>query len=175
MQRFKYALAENWTVQPDYFSGPLDPARKPVMPVIAATAAASDESGQTSWLLCRAGTHLCAVPIGDVIEIMRVLPIDAISGAPSYVRGLCIMRGAPVPVVDIGLLVGDQPSRSGRLVAVRAGSRTIAFVVETVESIRKSLVSKHGLEKHYPHRMDVSRRTHRRYVTVLFERSVGRR
>jgi purine-binding chemotaxis protein CheW len=135
MQRFKYALAENWAVQSDYFSRPLDPVRKPVAPA-GAIAAGADASSRTPWLLCRAGTHLCAVPIGHVIEIMRVLPIEAISGAPSYVRGLCIMRGAPVPVVDIGLLVGDQPSRSGRLVAIRAGSRTIAFVVETVESIQ---------------------------------------
>jgi purine-binding chemotaxis protein CheW len=135
MQRFKYALAENWAVQSDYFSRPLAPVRKPVAPA-SALAAGADESGGTSWLLCRAGTHLCAVPIGHVIEIMRVLPIEAISGAPSYVRGLCIMRGAPVPVVDAGLLVGDQPTRSGRLVAIRAGSRTIALAVETIETIR---------------------------------------
>lgn len=130
-------MAENWAVQPDYFSRRLDAVRKPIAPGSATSIAIdADESSRTSWLLCRAGTHLCAVPIEHVIEIMRVLPIEAISGAPSYVRGLCIMRGAPVPVVDTGLLVGDQPTRSGRLVAIRAGSRTIAFLVETVESIR---------------------------------------
>ena len=92
--------------------------------------------GEASWLLCRAGTHLCAMPIEHVIEIMRTLPIEAISRAPSYVRGLCIIRGVPVPVVDTGLLLGGQATPGGRLVAIRAGGRTIAFSVEAVEGVR---------------------------------------
>jgi len=106
------------------------PGRSAAMPFDA------DEAGRKSWLLCRAGTHLCAMPIEHVIEIMRVLPIEAIPGAPSYVRGLCIIRGAPVPIVDIGSLLGDQVTRAGRLVAIRAGSRTIGIAVEAVEGIR---------------------------------------
>ena len=94
------------------------------------------KAAEASWLLCRAGTHLCAMPIEHVIEIMRALPIEAISGTPPYVRGLCIIRGAPVPVVDTGLLLGGQAAPAGRLVAIRAGSRTIALAVETVEGIR---------------------------------------
>jgi purine-binding chemotaxis protein CheW len=101
-----------------------------------AAAGPAGEAGEASWLLCRAGTHLCAIPIEHVIEIMRVLPIEAIPGAPSYVRGLCIIRGAPVPIVEIGLLLGDQATRAGRLVAIRAGSRTIGLAVEAVEGIR---------------------------------------
>jgi len=86
-------------------------------------------------LLCRAGTHLCAVPLDNVIEIMRVLPIKAVSGAPRYVRGLCIIRGAPVPVVDAGLLVGDHAASPERLITIRTGSRTIALAVEAVLGI----------------------------------------
>jgi len=92
--------------------------------------------GVTSWLLCRAGSHLHAIPLDQVIESMRVPPIDAISGAPRYVLGLCIVRGSPVPVVDPGLLLGDQPTRSQRLVTIRAGRRTIALAVEEVLGIR---------------------------------------
>jgi purine-binding chemotaxis protein CheW len=106
------------------------PGRSAAMPI------GVDEGSEGSWLLCRAGAHLCAMSIEHVIEIMRVLPIEAIAGAPSYVRGLCIIRGAPVPVVDIGLLLGGQATRAGRLVAIRAGNRTIALAVETVEGIR---------------------------------------
>jgi purine-binding chemotaxis protein CheW len=88
-----------------------------------------------SWLLCRAGTLLCAVPLDHVIETLRVLPIEAISGAPRYVRGLSVIRGAAVPVIDAGLLVGDQPTSSERLITIRTGSRTIALAVETVVGI----------------------------------------
>jgi purine-binding chemotaxis protein CheW len=87
---------------------------------------------RASWLVCRAGTLLCAIPLEHVIEILRVLPIETIAGAPPFVRGLCIIRGAAVPVVDTGLLVGDQPTKSGRLVTIRTGSRTIALAAETV-------------------------------------------
>jgi purine-binding chemotaxis protein CheW len=89
-------------------------------------------AGRASWLVCRAGTLLCAIPLEHVIEILRVLPIETIAGAPLFVRGLSIIRGTAVPVVDTGLLVGDQPTKSGRLVAIRIGSRTIALVAETV-------------------------------------------
>jgi purine-binding chemotaxis protein CheW len=103
---------------------------------VATASVGVGEARQASWLLCRAGAHLCAMPIEHVIEIMRVLPIEAISGAPPYVCGLCVIRGAPVPVVDAGLLLGNQPTRAKRLVAIRAGSRMIALAVETVEGIR---------------------------------------
>jgi purine-binding chemotaxis protein CheW len=90
----------------------------------------------SSWLLCRTGMHLCALPVEHVIEIMRTQPIEPVAGAPPYVRGLCTMRGAPVPVVDIGLLHGAEPTRAGRFVAIRTGSRTTAFAVEAVDGLR---------------------------------------
>jgi purine-binding chemotaxis protein CheW len=107
-----------------------------VAPERSRMAATTDAEGRrSSWLLCRAGTLLCAIPLEHVIEILRVLPIEAVSGAPPYVRGLCIIRGAAVPVVDTGLLVGDQPTRSERLVTIRTGSRTVALAAETVLGI----------------------------------------
>ncbi len=93
------------------------------------------ETGHSQWLLCRAGEHLCAIPIEHVIETMRLLPIEAVSGAPPYVRGLTIIRGAPVPVIDTGLLVGERATRSTRLVTVRTGRRTIALTAEAVMGV----------------------------------------
>jgi purine-binding chemotaxis protein CheW len=88
-----------------------------------------------SWLLCRSGTLLCAIPLEHVIETLRVLPIEAVAGAPRYVRGLSVIRGSAVPVIDTGLLVGDQPTSPERLVTIRTGSRTIALAVEAVVGI----------------------------------------
>jgi purine-binding chemotaxis protein CheW len=102
-----------------------------------ATANNADDPPGAAWLVCRAAARLYAVPIAHVIESMRVLPIEVLSGAPRYVRGLCIIRGTPVPVVDVGLLFGDQAGRCGRLVTLKAGSRTVALAVETVVGIRE--------------------------------------
>jgi purine-binding chemotaxis protein CheW len=90
---------------------------------------------QASWLLCRAGTMLCALPVEQVLEIMRVLPLEPFAAAPQYVLGLSIIRGAPVPVVDIGLLIGCAAAQATRLVTVEAGGRTIALAMRSVVGI----------------------------------------
>jgi purine-binding chemotaxis protein CheW len=94
-----------------------------------------DEGSRPSWLLCRAGAVLCALPIDHVIEIMRLLPVEQIAVAPKYVRGLSVIRGGPVPVVDLGLIIGDQVGHPTRLIAVKTATRTIALAVEAVIGI----------------------------------------
>ena len=102
----------------------------------SAVSTSADEGHVRQYrLVCRAGAQLCAVPLEHVIEVMRVLPIKPVSGGPRYVCGLCIIRGAPVPVVDTGLLVGDRATAFERLITVRTGSRTIALAVEAVLGI----------------------------------------
>jgi purine-binding chemotaxis protein CheW len=78
---------------------------------------------------------LCALPIEHAIEIMRALPVEQLAGAPPYVRGLSIIRGAPTPIVDVGLVVGGALTHAARLVAVRAAQRTIALAVDEVIGI----------------------------------------
>jgi purine-binding chemotaxis protein CheW len=96
-------------------------------------AAAPDEGAVTrNWLLCRAGSHRLALPMPAVIEIMRMLPIEHVAGAPPLVRGLCIIRGAPVAVIDTARLFGNKTSRYERLVTVRTGDRVVAFAVDEV-------------------------------------------
>jgi purine-binding chemotaxis protein CheW len=94
------------------------------------------EVGRTPFLLCRAGSNFCALPLDRVAEIMRALPIEPVAGAPRYVCGLSIIRRTPAPIVDIGLLLGGQPTRAGRLIAIRVGSRTVALAVDAVIGIR---------------------------------------
>jgi purine-binding chemotaxis protein CheW len=101
----------------------------------AALAVGAGEADRTSWLLCRAGAVLCALPTEQVSEIMRLLPIEQIAGAPEYVRGLTVIRGAPTPVVDLGRVIGDQTTQCTRLVALRAATGTIALAVEAVIGI----------------------------------------
>jgi len=86
-------------------------------------------------LLVRAAGRLCAVPIAHVVEVMRALPVEPIPGAPSFVPGLAIIRGAPMPVVDLGLLTGGR-SASGRFVTLRLGDRRAALAVDAVVGVR---------------------------------------
>ncbi len=84
------------------------------------------------WLLCRALRHLCAMPIENAVEIMRPLPTEPLAGAPPFVLGLAIVRGRPLPVVDMGHLLGGQESHPGRFVTVRIGERQVALALDGV-------------------------------------------
>lgn len=87
-------------------------------------------------LVCRVHDLSCALPLEVVVETMRPLPAEAVSGMPRFVLGMSIIRGSPVVVVDAGLLLGDHPSTAGRAVTVRTASRTIAFLVDQVIGVR---------------------------------------
>jgi purine-binding chemotaxis protein CheW len=94
------------------------------------------EFGRASFLVCRAGPNFCALPLDHVSEIMRAQPIEAVVGAPRYLRGLSVIRGAPAPIVDAGLLLGERPSRAERLVAIKVAGRVVALAVDAVLGVR---------------------------------------
>jgi purine-binding chemotaxis protein CheW len=96
----------------------------------------SPDINSTSWLLCRAGARLCALPLENVIETMRLLPIEPVSAAPRSVLGLCPIRGAPVPVVDLQALLAEPEAPLRRMVTLKLGSGTVALAVESVLGVR---------------------------------------
>jgi purine-binding chemotaxis protein CheW len=97
------------------------------------TAADSDHK---QWLVCRVGPRLCALPLLNVVETMRPLPIEPVAGAPPFVLGLSILRGSPVPVVDVASLLGEQSVRPERFVTVSVGSRLVALALGQVVGLR---------------------------------------
>lgn len=91
------------------------------------------DSPQHSYLLVRCRAWLCALPLAEVVETLRTLPLQPVAGAPPFVRGLSLLRGELVPVVDLALLLGGEPgAAAGRLVLVRAGERRLALAVDEV-------------------------------------------
>jgi purine-binding chemotaxis protein CheW len=89
-------------------------------------------SASTPWLLCRVRTSLCALPLAQIVEVMRPLPLIPLAQAPECVLGMCVMRGVAVPVVDAARCVLGQPGEPGRFVSVRAGERRMALAVDAV-------------------------------------------
>jgi purine-binding chemotaxis protein CheW len=88
-------------------------------------------------LLVRAGARLCALPIACVVETLRPLPSSPMAGAPPFVQGVAIVRGDPVPVVDLAAFVGGAGAaeRATRWVTVRTGRRTAALAVTAVLAV----------------------------------------
>lgn len=105
------------------------------MHVTPSTAAAPTRLG---FLLVTVGDRVCALPLQHVWETMRPLPVEPVAGAPAYVLGLSVIRGAPVPVVDAAALLtgaaGAAPCT--RFVTVKADERRFALAVDRVVGIR---------------------------------------
>ncbi len=95
-----------------------------------------------SALLVRAGARVCALPVESVLETMRPLPVATLPGAPSFVRGVAIVRGEPVPVVDLDAFLGSAaPGPVARFVTVRAGPRVVALAVHGVLGVEALTIS----------------------------------
>lgn len=88
-------------------------------------------------LLCRAGERLCALPLAHVLETMRALPIDPLPDMPPFVLGVAIIRGAAVPVVAVGRLLGVAGDAApARFVTLRLGERVLALALDAVVGVR---------------------------------------
>ncbi len=95
------------------------------------------QAAHSSWLLCRAGAHLCALPLGQVIEVMRLLPSEPLADAPPFLKGVAVIRGAPVPLIDLARLFGQSKTQASRIVTVRVGNRVLGLLVAEVSGIKR--------------------------------------
>jgi purine-binding chemotaxis protein CheW len=102
-----------------------------VSSVVGTTSTSSGPS-----LLCRIGDRLIAVPLANVVETMRPLPVGSFPGTSRFVLGVATIRGAVVPVVDVACLAGVTGTDPGRFVTLAFGERTVALAVDAVIGVQ---------------------------------------
>jgi len=89
-------------------------------------------------LVARAGVHRCALPAQDVVEVMRRLPVRAITARAACIEGLAIIRGQAVPVVSLPRLFDPAATQTTtRFIAVRIGTRLVALAVSEILGMRR--------------------------------------
>jgi purine-binding chemotaxis protein CheW len=96
------------------------------------------------FLLCRVGSRIAALDVRDVWETMRPLPIEPLTGTPTFVLGLSVVRGFAIPVLDADRLLGSSVSSSttpispspARFVSLKLGVRGAVLAVDAVLEIR---------------------------------------
>lgn len=94
---------------------------------------------RSAFLLFRIGSRLCGVPVQDVVETLRALPIEPIEDMPRFVRGISVVRGLPLPVIDLAVLLtgAEGAAAPARVVVLRVGERRVALGVDEVLGVRE--------------------------------------
>ncbi len=95
-----------------------------------------NEQAAGQFLLCRVGPRLCALPLSCVLETLRPLPVEPLTGAPAHVLGIALIRGVVQPVVDLARLLGEQDAQASRYVTLLVGERRVALAVGQVLGTR---------------------------------------
>lgn len=89
-------------------------------------------------LICRVGSRLCGLPLAHVVETMRPLPVEPLAHLPSFIDGVSIIRGRPIPVLDARRLLGEdgEPGVRTRFVTLELAERSAALSVDAVLGVR---------------------------------------
>ncbi len=94
----------------------------------------------TAYLCVRVAGQRCALVLGRLHEIVPCGPITSVPGAPPFVLGATNVRGAVVPVVDVGwrYALGEAGVAAGRsllLVEVGNDPLPVGMIVDAVEGL----------------------------------------
>jgi purine-binding chemotaxis protein CheW len=97
-----------------------------------------EEQDQLQLVAFRLGAEEYAIPIEMVESIIKLGPLTAVPGSPSYVRGVMNLRGRIMSVIDLRLRFGmpseaDQPD--GRILVVQYAETTIGLLVDSVSEV----------------------------------------
>lgn len=112
------------------------PERGQVRQALLPAGGAANMETAVPVLIVLAQTRACALPVAEVVETMRPLPLETLPGLPAFVPGLAMIRGTPLPVIDLASLVGASGAAPAtRFVTVRAGTHQAALRVECVVGI----------------------------------------
>lgn len=88
------------------------------------------------YLTLEAADHAALLPADAVQEVVRLVALDALTGAPPHVVGTFLYRGTPAVVVDLAVLLGvrREPDIEAHLV-VCGSTRPVALLVDRVRDL----------------------------------------
>lgn len=84
------------------------------------------------------GKQLCALSIGEVVEIIRVQTITDIPGVKEYIAGMINLRGSIIPVMDLRKRYGmptPPMQKKARIMIVYHDGEDIGLIVDEVTMV----------------------------------------
>jgi purine-binding chemotaxis protein CheW len=91
-----------------------------------------------AFVLFEAADTVFALPATEVVQVLRMVAVAPVPGAPAFIRGVLNVHGTLVPVVDVRarLSGASRPARpQDQLVLARAGERLLALQVDRVQDV----------------------------------------
>jgi len=98
-------------------------------------------SANNEFVAFRVGAQEFCVDIMGVREIRGWTPATPLPHAPSYVRGVINLRGAVLPIVDLGLRFGlgpTEPTPRSVIIVVHIHQQVVGLLVDAVSDIMTS-------------------------------------
>lgn len=93
------------------------------------------EPTSDSYLIVQAGSLRCALPLSQVGEVMRPLPVKHAEGLPPGVLGAAVVRGRALPVVSLPVLLRQSGAEETRFVVLHTPGCDCILSVGAVEAI----------------------------------------
>jgi purine-binding chemotaxis protein CheW len=96
------------------------------------------ERARREFLTCKLGNEIYGVDILLVQEIREIDHVTRVPHVASYVRGVINLRGAIVPVVDLGLMFGFDkplPLKAASAIVLNVDRRQVGLVVASVSDV----------------------------------------
>ena len=96
------------------------------------------ESPRREFLTCRLGGETYGI---DILQVQEIREIDRVTRVPKvapFVRGVVNLRGAIVPIVDLGLMFGFAQSialHAASAIVLNVERRLVGLVVESVSDV----------------------------------------
>ena len=100
--------------------------------------ATTDERPKREFLTCRLGRETYGIDILKVQEIRELERVTRVPHVAPFVRGVINLRGAIVPVVDLGLMFGfPQPIAldTASAIVLNVDRRLVGLVVDGVSDV----------------------------------------
>ena len=101
----------------------------------------ADELGKRAeYLAFMLGTEAYAIQIGNIVEILKPLPITEVPRAPKGIAGLASVRGRLVTVLDLRRRFGlaePERDRRVRILLVDGGDETLGLLVDEVRGVQR--------------------------------------
>lgn len=97
-----------------------------------------DNDPVQQWVTYQLQDEVYGVNVIQVQEVLRIIEITPVPGAPNYVLGIINLRGSVVTVIDTRSRFGLMPKESDdltRIIVVEVNNNVIGMLVDSVSEV----------------------------------------